>query len=234
MEGIILAAGRGTRMRELTRHTPKPLLQVQGRPILEWSLRSLRPAVERVLVVSGYLREQIAAFMAQQEIFSDYALVEQGRQLGTGDALRACREALAGPDFLVINGDDLFHAPSLQRLAATPAGVLAVQRDDGSQYGVLLANEAGRLCGLHEKPPPGHYPPPVQVYTGACRLTRPIFDLPLTLHPQRREYELTQLVSDFAQQQPVSIVAADFWLPLGTPEDLAAARLLNLEEAMFT
>ena len=43
MEGIILAAGRGTRMRELTQYTPKPLLQVQGRPILEWSLRALRP-----------------------------------------------------------------------------------------------------------------------------------------------------------------------------------------------
>ncbi len=234
MEGIILAAGRGTRMRELTQHTPKPMLQVQGRPILEWSLRALRPAVERVLVVTGYLSKQIAAYMARQQIFEDYALVEQAQQLGTGDALRACREALAGPDFLVINGDDLFHAPSLQRLAATTAGVLAVERDEGSQYGVLLADERGRLSGLHEKPPPGHYAPPVQVYIGACKLTRSIFELPLSLHPLRREYELTQLVSDFAQQQPVSIVEAEFWLPLGTPEVLAVAQLLDLEEAMFT
>ena len=233
MEGIILAAGRGTRMRDLTQYRPKPLLEVQGKPILEWSLRALRPSVERVLVVTGYRSKQIAAFMAQQDIFDDYALVEQGKPLGTGHALRACREALAGPDFLVINGDDLFHAPSLQRLAATSAGVLSVERDEGSQFGVLLADECGRLCGLHEKPPHGHYVPPVQVYIGACRLTSSIFDLPLKLHPLRREYELTQLVSDFAQQQPVSIVEAEFWLPLGTPEALAVAQLLDLEDAIF-
>ncbi len=234
MEGIILAAGRGTRMRELTQHTPKPLLTIQGRPILEWSLRVLRPSVERVLVVTGYLSEQIADYMARQDIFADYALVEQQRQLGTGDALRACRDALTGPDFLVINGDDLFHAPSLQRLATTAAGVLAVEREAGTLYGVLVADAAGCLRGLHEKPPPGFYPPPVQVYIGACRLTRSIFDLPLTLHPQRREYELTQLLNDFAQRQPVNIVSSDFWFPLGTPEDLIAAQALPLQEAMFT
>ena len=233
MEGIILAAGRGTRMRELTRCTPKPLLQVQGRPILEWSLRALRPAVERVLVVVGYLGGQIVDTMARQDIFSDYALVEQGEALGTGHALHACRDALRGPDFLVINGDDLFHAPSLQRLAATPAGVLAVQRDEGSQYGVLVTNAAGQLRRLHEKPPRGLYPPPVQVYVGACRLTRDVFDLPLKLHPQRGEYELTQLVTDHAQRRPVTIVTADFWFPVGTPEDLAAAQSLDLEGLMF-
>lgn len=234
MEGIILAAGRGTRMRDLTRERPKPLLEIQGRPILEWSLRALRPSVARVLVVTGYLGGQIADFMARQDIFSDYALVEQGEPLGTGHALHACRHALDGPDILIINGDDLFHAISLRRLAESAAGVLAVQRDEGSQYGVLLADESGRLQSLHEKPPHDLYPPPVQVYVGACRLTRDIFDLPLQLHPQRGEYELTQLVTDYAQRRPVAIVAADFWFPVGTPEDLAAAQSLDLERAMFT
>ncbi|MCY3947247.1 MAG: NTP transferase domain-containing protein [Anaerolineaceae bacterium] len=233
MEGVILAAGRGTRMRGLTERTPKPLLKVQGRPILEWSLRALRPAVRRVLVVTGYQGGQIAEYMAQQRIFGDYALVEQREQLGTGHALRACRDALTGPDFLVINGDDLFHAPSLRRLAATSAGVLAVQRQDGSEYGVLLKNRGGHLGRLHEKPPQGLYSPPVQVYVGACRLTRDILDLPLQLHPQRREYELTQLVTDYAQTRPVSIVETGFWFPLGRPEDLAAAQSLDLEGLMF-
>ncbi|MCY4527158.1 MAG: sugar phosphate nucleotidyltransferase, partial [Anaerolineaceae bacterium] len=182
----------------------------------------------------GYHGEQIADYMAQQAVFGDYILVEQREQLGTGHALRACREVLQCPDFLVINGDDLFHAPSLQALAATSAGVLAVQRDDGSQYGVLRTNAAGQLQGLHEKPPSGLYPPPLQVYVGACRLSRDLLDLPLQLHPERREYELTQLVTDYAQRRPVAIVEADFWFPLGTPEDLAAAQSLDLERLMFT
>ena len=109
MDGIILAGGIGKRMRPLTLTTPKPLLQLQGHPILAWSLMSLRGVVERVLIVVHYLKNQIAAYMAAQTIFAEYQLVEQlPEPLGTGHALHCCRAQLRSDDFLVINGDDLF------------------------------------------------------------------------------------------------------------------------------
>jgi NDP-sugar pyrophosphorylase family protein len=71
LDGIILAGGKGTRMRPLTLDTPKPLLLVQGRPILEWSLMSLHGIVDHVLIVVKYLKEQIADYMATQTLFPD-------------------------------------------------------------------------------------------------------------------------------------------------------------------
>ena len=233
MDGIILAAGKGTRMRELTANTPKPLLPIQGKPILEWSLLTLRPAVDHVLIVVNYLQEQIADYMQQQTIFEHYHLVEQSEPLGTGHALQCCQSALHSDEFIVMNGDDLFHAGAIARLAQTPLGILAVDRDDGSSFGVIVPDERGHVLRLHEKPPAGLYPPPVKINIGTYKLNRSVFDIPLTKHETRGEYEITQYVTEMAQRQPVSIVESPFWFPMGTPEQLEAAQTLDLDAMMF-
>src|SRR5262249_22219908 len=152
MDGIILAGGKGTRMMPLTQDTPKPLLLVQGRPILEWSLRTLRPNVDHVLIVVKYLKERIAEYMAQQTIFERYTLVEQlPEPLGTGHALMCCAPHLQSDEFVVMNGDDLFGAAGIQTLAESPLGVLTIVRDDATQYGVIVTDEHGYVVRLHEK-----------------------------------------------------------------------------------
>src|SRR5438270_12586651 len=110
MDAIILAAGLGTRLRPHTLTTPKPLLPVQGRPILDWALGALPPAVDRVLVVVHYLAEQFDAYMQKQRHFAHWQTVPQGEPRGTGDALRACRLHLRSDRFMVLNGDDLYGA----------------------------------------------------------------------------------------------------------------------------
>src|SRR5262249_12285702 len=69
MDAIILAAGLGTRLRPYTLQTPKPLLAVQGRPILDWTLGALPKQVKRVLVVIHYLGEQVEAYLREQKHF---------------------------------------------------------------------------------------------------------------------------------------------------------------------
>jgi bifunctional UDP-N-acetylglucosamine pyrophosphorylase/glucosamine-1-phosphate N-acetyltransferase len=228
MDGIILAGGKGTRMRPLTDTTPKPLLIVQGRPILEWSLLSLRPSIDRVLVVAKYLKEQIESYMAAQTLFDDYAIVEQlPEPLGTGHALQCCRPALHSDEFLVINGDDLFGSRALAALAAAPYGILTVERDDATKWGVVVANADGTVARLHEKPDKGLYPPPVQVNIGAYKLDQSIFAYDLPLSP-RGEYEITDYISRLAADQPVSAVPCDFWFPIGNPDDLARAQTTDI------
>src|SRR5437588_11142922 len=88
MDAIILAAGLGTRLRPHTLHTPKPLLPVKGRPLLDWALGALPPAVDRVVVVVHYLAEQIEVYLRKQTHLAQWVAVPQEQPRGTGDALK--------------------------------------------------------------------------------------------------------------------------------------------------
>src|SRR5467141_1695469 len=103
MDAVILAAGLGTRLRPHTLTTPKPLLPVRGRPILDWILGALPPSVDRVVVVVHYLSDQVEAYLRSQHWFSRFVTVFQETPRGTGDALRQCRRQLASDHFLVLN-----------------------------------------------------------------------------------------------------------------------------------
>lgn len=229
MDGIILAAGMGTRMRPLTTNTPKPLLRIQDRPILAWSLLSLRGIVDRVLVVTRYLKIQIERFMAGQRIFPDYALVEQLPQpLGTGHALECCRPHLRGEHFLVVNGDDLFSRAALARLARQDFGLLSARRDDFHRFGVIVTDARGHLRAIDEKPPRERYASPAPCNTGAYKLTRAIFDYP-PQESSRGEIEIVDAVSLAARDHDVSVIDCPFWLPIGDPAALEAAQAVDLE-----
>src|SRR5262245_3577473 len=103
MDAIILAAGKGMRLRPHTLTTPKPLLPVQGRPILDWTLAALPGDVKRVVVVVNYLAEQVEAYLKAQTHFTDWIAVRQQEPRGTGDALRSCRGKVNAARFLVLN-----------------------------------------------------------------------------------------------------------------------------------
>lgn len=229
MDGIILAAGVGTRMRPLTANTPKPLLHIQGQPILAWSLLSLRGIVDRVLVVARYLKTQIERFMMRQQIFPDYALVEQLPQpLGTGHALECCRPHLRGDHFLVVNGDDLFSRGALRRLAQQDFALLSMRRHDFDRFGVIVTDEDGHFRAIDEKPPRERFAPPAPCNIGAYKLTRAIFDYPLQVS-SRGEYEIVDALSLAARDHEFSVIDCPFWLPIGDPAALEAAQAVDLE-----
>ena len=152
MDAVILAAGLGTRLRPHTLKTPKPMLPVRGRPILDWTLGALPPAVDRVVVVVNYLAEQIEEYLRGQKRVPEWAVVRQEHPRGTGDALRGCRDHLRSDTFLTLNGDDLYGAADLAELARHPAGVLVHPVDAPCQFGVAFLKPDGTLEKLVEKP----------------------------------------------------------------------------------
>src|SRR6516225_1954891 len=103
MDTVVLAAGLGTRLRPHTLQTPKPLLPVQGRPILDWTLGALPRQVERVLVVIHYLGEQVEKYLRGQSFFRQWQVVRQETPRGTGDALLTCQAHLRSEQFLALN-----------------------------------------------------------------------------------------------------------------------------------
>jgi len=225
MDAIILAAGLGTRLRPYTLQTPKPLLPVGGRPILDWSLGALPGAVDRVLVVVNYLGGQIEAYLRGQVYFAHWEVVRQEQPRGTGDALRSCQKQLRSERFMVLNGDDLYGAADLERLAACPAGLLVQQVPEPRRFGIAFLKADGALEKLVEKP---DLDGPRLANTGAYLFPRDVFGTELTLST-RGEFEITDYVSALAQQRRVEVVEAQFWLPIGTIEVWQAAQNRELE-----
>ncbi len=228
MDAVILAAGLGTRLRPHTLTTPKPLLAVRGRPLLDWTLGALPPAIDRVVVVVNYLAEQIEAYLQQQTHIGEWTTVRQAEPRGTGDALRACQAQLRSERFLVMNGDDLYGAADLAALAACPAGVLVYPVDDPRHWGIAFLKPDGTLEKLVEKPPlEGRR----LANTGVYLFPREVFDIPLALSA-RGEYEITDYVTKLAERQPVSVVPARFWLPIGHVEAWQQAQQVDLAAVM--
>jgi bifunctional UDP-N-acetylglucosamine pyrophosphorylase/glucosamine-1-phosphate N-acetyltransferase len=225
MDAIILAAGLGTRLRPHTLQTPKPLLPVQGRPLLDWTLGALPPAVDRVLVVVNYLAEKVEAYLRSQKHFAEWVAVRQEVPRGTGDALRSCRGQIYSDRFLALNGDDLYGAADLARLAACPAGVLVHPVDEPRRFGIAFLRPDGALDRLEEKRADleGRHP----ANTGAYVFPRDVFDIQLE-ESSRGEFEATDYVTGLARQRRVEVVEARFWLPIGTPEVWQAAQTMDL------
>ena len=220
MDAIILAAGKGTRLRPHTNTTPKPLLAVQGRPILDWIIGAL-PPVERLVVVVNYLAGQIEDYLAKQTHVRNWTTVRQAEPRGTGDALMACRGKVTADKVMVLNGDDLIGRADLAALAAVPMGILAHAVDEPKSYGIIFRNPDGTLNRVVEKPE--GLSPPQLANIGGYLFPRSVFDLTLPLSP-RGEYEITDAVSQLAAKGGFQVVEAKYWLPIGTIEQWEAAQ----------
>jgi bifunctional UDP-N-acetylglucosamine pyrophosphorylase/glucosamine-1-phosphate N-acetyltransferase len=227
VDAIILAAGKGTRLRPHTEKIPKPLLTVQERPILDWIIGAL-PRVERLVVVVNYLAEQIEDYLAKQTHVRNWVAVRQTEPRGTGDALMSCKGAVSGDKVMVLNGDDLIGRADLARLAEVPMGILAHPVDTPENYGVIFRNVDGTLKRIAEKEK--GLPAPQLANVGAYTFPRAVFELTLELSP-RNEYEITDAVSQLAAKGPFHIVEAEYWLPIGTVEQWRAAQTADVSKA---
>ena len=228
MDAVILAAGFGTRLRPHTLTTPKPLLPVRGRPILDWIIGAL-PPVDRLVVVVNYLAEQIEAYLATQPHIANWTTVRQEVPRGTGDALRVCRPHIQSDRLLVLNGDDLYGSADLAALAAKPMGLLAHPVDEPRKFGIVFPRSDGTLEKLLEKPDlDGRQ----LANIGAYLFPKSVFDIELPLSP-RGEYEITDAVCSLAKTAAFHVVEARFWLPIGTVEAWRGAQTADLSRASF-
>lgn len=228
MDAIILAAGKGTRLRPHTNTIPKPLLQVQGRPILDWIIGAL-PPVDRLVVVVNYLAEQIEQYLRNQTHTRNWTTVRQDVPRGTGDALMSCKNALSGKErVMVLNGDDLIGRADLAKLAQVPMGILAHPVQTPESYGVIFRNADGTLKEVVEKPKGLSAPQLANI--GGYMFPGDVFSLTLPLSP-RNEYEITDAVSQLAARGGFQVVEAKFWLPIGTIEQWQNAQTADVSQA---
>jgi MurNAc alpha-1-phosphate uridylyltransferase len=149
MKAMLLAAGRGERMRPLTDHTPKPLLRVGGRPLIAWHLAALaRAGIHDVIINLSWLGEQIRAALGDGRDFGlSIRYSEEGSPpLETGGGIFKALPLLGAEPFLVVNGDTFTDVDlaSLQLPAAADARLVMVPNPPQHPQGDFVL-EAGLL-----------------------------------------------------------------------------------------
>jgi len=155
-KAVILAAGRGTRMRELTNEVPKPMVEVRGKPILQHILEGLASVgVEQALIVVGYRKEAIQDYFADgHRIGLHLQYIEQLTQDGTGRVVGLAKPYSDDQPFLLIYGDILVDPSAYQRLRvlADAEMLIAVKYlTDVSKGGAVYVDENFYLTDLREK-----------------------------------------------------------------------------------
>lgn len=155
MKAIIPLAGKGTRLRPLTHHTPKPLLRVGGRPVLAYLLDDVKAlGIDEIVFVVGYRREVIEEFISTDYPELTAHFVEQKVMDGTAGAVKLA-EPWADDELLILFADTLFDADLglANRLSDEWAGVLwAKEVEDYQRFGVIVTDERGGMKQIVEKP----------------------------------------------------------------------------------
>lgn len=159
MNAVILAAGEGTRLKELTQKIPKPLLPVRGKPILGHQLELCAAAkIKNVFINTHHLSDQIREFAGDGSRFGlTIAYSYEPELLGTAGALNNFRDQLADDDILVLYGDNYVDLDlrTLQKFHEEKRSLVTVavhHRDDVSQSGMIELDASNRVTRFIEKP----------------------------------------------------------------------------------
>ncbi|MFG1775890.1 NDP-sugar synthase [Micromonospora sp. NPDC049048] len=227
MRAVVLAGGRGTRLRPFTTSFPKPLMPVGDMPILEILLRQLRShGVTEVTLMTGHLAYLLEGYFEDGRRWGlsiDY--IREERPLGTAGPLRRLAGNLVD-DFFVMNGDlltdlDFTSLMARHREAGAPVTVSVFSRPEKIELGILQLDDDGGVIGYDEKPTLK-----LDVSMGAYAMS----PTALTEIPEG-PYDMPQLILDLLRAgRPVSSWRHDgFWLDIGRVDDYSLANRMFAE-----
>jgi len=221
MQAVILAAGRGSRMGDLTAAMPKPMLEVAGKTLLEHKFDALPNDVDEIVLIVGYHGRVI-----QQRFGGEY----KGRRLlyvdqenpagGTADALWHA-ESVLKDKFLVMNGDNIYSREDMAKCAVYEWAVL-VQEKESIATGRVLVDKDGFVKGIAENSE--HAGEKGYANTALYVLDRRIFGYaPVPKAAGSSELGLPQTMMLAANDIPIKAVEATLWIEIKTPEDISKA-----------
>jgi len=228
-KAVLLAAGRGTRMRELTAVLPKPMIKVRGKPVLLHIVEGLHGAgVKNFLIIVGYHADAVRDYFGDGTCFGlEIKYAVQVIQDGTGRVVELARDFVGQTPFLLSYGDILVDRANYKSLVELPDDVAAIvsvkQNQDVSKGGAVFVNERMEVADIREKPKAGEATSPW--YNAGIYAFQPsIFEWTARLQPSPRgEYELTDAVRGLAQsgKRVKAFELSGEWADVRDPEILA-------------
>jgi dTDP-glucose pyrophosphorylase len=228
-KAVVLAAGRGTRMRELTADLPKPMIEVRGKPVLQHILEGLRDAAVRdFLIVVGYHADAVQNFFgdgSRYNVAIHYAT--QAVQDGTGRVVDLARDFAGDSPFVLSYGDILVDPTNYKHVVDLPHNVEAIvtvtRGEDVSKGGAVFVDEKMELVDIREKVQTGKVN--TRWYNAGIYVFRPgIFEFTANLQPSPRgEYELTDAIRALTRsgKNVKALELTGEWADVRDPEILA-------------
>lgn len=223
MQAVILAAGRGTRMKELTETTPKGLLEVSGRALLEYTLDALPESVDEVIFIVGYLGSMIHEKFGADYFGKKIFYVEQEELNGTAGALWQAKDILKDR-FLVLNGDDIYERTDIARMTEAKDWALLVAKTN--EGGRIVLDQGGNIIDVVEGQ---HGNEQSLASANVFWLDTRVFAQPLVAKATGSpEFGLPQTMIAAASALGIAIepVEAQHWIQISRPEDLKQAESL--------
>lgn len=206
-------------MRELTDTTPKSMLPVFNRPILEYKLDALPEEIDEVILVVGYLGSLIQGHFGGEYKGKRILYVEQEVPTGTANALWEAKGILKGV-FVVMNGDDLYVTEDIRACMEKPWAMLVQERDPLGSGGKVVVDENGRIQEIQE----GAHKGPGLLNTGLYVLDERIFSYtPVPKGVGESEFGLPQTMMTAVGDIVITAVPATSWIQITAPEDLKKA-----------
>ena len=236
MDAIVLTAGKGTRLLPLTKHLPKPLFPIAGRPLLCNILDSFSEKISRAIIVVGHEKKQIKARINKESYPFEIVWVTQKEQKGTGHAIQLCKHLVTSNPFFMMYGDIFASRHTIQNIINYPLstknvnGVIATfEVDVPEKYG-CLETVNGKLVHIWEK-----QPDPLSRFINAGLMIIPeeIFTILEKLEESDRgEIELTDGINKLIQAGKSFgfYEIDDYWIDTGYPWDLLSANALGLKQ----
>ncbi|MEV7235547.1 NDP-sugar synthase [Streptomyces sp. NPDC051020] len=226
-EAILLVGGKGTRLRPLTVHTPKPMVPAAGVPFLMHQLARARAAgVEHIVLATSYLAEVFEPYFGDgSSLGLHIEYVTEREPLGTGGAIRNVASRLtSGPDepVLIFNGDiltglDIRALVTSHATSGADVSLHLTRVEDPRAFGLVPTDSTGRVTAFLEKPQTPEEIVTDQINAGAYIFRRSVIDTIPAGRPVSVEREtFPGLLVSGAHLQ--GMVDSTYWLDLGTPQ----------------
>ena len=238
MDAIVLTAGKGTRLLPLTRHLPKPLFPIAGRPLLCNTLDAFCDKISRVIIVVGHEKEQIITRIEKESYPFEIKWVTQEEQKGTGHAIQQCKHFVDSKKVLMMYGDIFVSHKTIHEFIKYPLstknahGVIAAfEVDTPEKYGCLEI-ENDNLIHIWEKK---QNPPSRLINAGLMIIPKEIFTtLEELKESDRGEFELTDGINKLVETDHSFEIYEinDFWVDTGYPWDVLSANNLGLNQKL--
>lgn len=225
MEAIVLVGGLGTRLRPLTETVPKPMVDVAGRPFLEYVLDTLvDEGISRVCLAVGYKAEVVEQHFGS--VYRGIPLIysHEDTPLGTGGAIIRALDFVQGESILIVNGDTLFRVnlnDMLEKHDDSHANLtIAVKHmNNFARYGNVILNDRGLVTDFEEKKPKadGFINGGVYILNRMC-----ILEIPL---PEKFSFERDFMERYCTELEINSYKSDGYFIDIGIPEDLERAHV---------